>query len=214
VQALEAAGEELLLVCEGSLWQKPESLASQLCCVVGSAKARRLSRRRTGLSIAHKRPPFLLPALHWQGLLSVAMATPPTLAQLQCCSRPGAHASSPRAFEQALLEGSARQWRRQLRHSCERGSAGSGWMAAALAAGLRFVLRWKKGQQLLDSWGQQRKACQSGRGKRSIAYPQVRDSRRKELSKVGVLVIALTVVEQPQALLLIRAGLGKRGQPW
>ena len=53
VQALEVAGEEVLLVWDGSVWEKPESQASADWCVVRSAKARRLSRRRKRMTIPH-----------------------------------------------------------------------------------------------------------------------------------------------------------------
>jgi hypothetical protein len=83
VQALCEAGEEALLVWDGSVWEKPESQANTDWCVVRSAKARRLSRRRKGMTVPHKRPPILVPGLHWQGLLVVGMDGPPTLAHLE-----------------------------------------------------------------------------------------------------------------------------------
>jgi hypothetical protein len=78
VQALEVAGEEVLLVWDGSVWEKPESQANEDWCVVRSAKAGRLSRRRKGMTIPHNGPPLLVPGLHWEGLLVVGMDGPPT----------------------------------------------------------------------------------------------------------------------------------------
>jgi hypothetical protein len=214
VQALEAAGEEVLLVWDGSVWEKPESQASADWCVVRSAKARRLSRRRKRMTIPHKGPPILVPGLHWEGLLVVGMDGPPTLAHMEWWTTRGEHATTQRAVDQALLERSCTAWGRRVRHIWDRGYAGSGWIQAALAANVRFVVRWKKGNQLLDNWGEQRKASAIGRGKRSQSYRYLRDTRTKELIKVGVLVIPVTLLDHPQPLTLIIVRLGKGREPW
>jgi hypothetical protein len=169
VQALSQADEEVLLVWDGSVWEKPESQANADWCVVRSAKARRLSRRRKGMTIPHKGPPILAPGLHWEGLVVVGMDGPPTLAHMQWWTTRGEHATTQRAVDQALLEQSSREWGRRVRHIWDRGYAGSGWIQAALAAGVRFLVRWKKGNKLLDNWGEERKASAIGRGKRSVS---------------------------------------------
>jgi Transposase DDE domain len=214
VQALEAAGEEALLVWDGSVWEKPESQANADWCVVRSAKARRLSRRRKGMTIPHKGPPILVPGLHWEGLLIVGMQGPPTLAHMHWWTTRGEKASTQRAVDQALLERSAREWGRRVRHIWDRGYCGSGWIQAALAANVRFVVRWKKGNKLLDNWGEERKAGAIGRGKRSQSYRYLRDTRSKQLLKVGVVVIPVTLLDHPQPLFLIIARLGKGREPW
>ena len=214
VQALEVAGEEGLLVWDGSVWEKPESQASSDWCVVRSAKARRLSRRRKGMTIPHKGPPILVPGLHWEGLLVVGMDGPPTLAHLEWWTTRGEHTTTQRAVDQALLDRSATAWGRRVRHIWDRGYAGSGWITSALAANVRFVVRWKKGNKLLDNWGEERKASAIGRGKRSQSYRYLRDTRTKELIKVGVVVIPVTLLDQAQPLTLIIVRLGKGREPW
>ena len=126
----------------------------------------------------------------------------------------GEHASSQRAVDQALLERSATAWGRRVRHIWDRGYAGSGWIASALCANVRFVVRWKKGNKLLDNWGEERKAGAIGRGKRSQSYRMLRDTRTKELIKIGVVVIPVTLVDHPQPLWLVIARLGKGREPW
>jgi hypothetical protein len=214
VQALEAAGEEVLLVWDGSVWEKPESQANADWCVVRSAKAPRLSRRRKGLTIPHKGPPILVPGLHWDGLVVVGMDGPPTLAHLEWWTTRGEHPTTQRAVDQALLEQSSREWGRRVRHIWDRGYAGSGWIQAALAAGVRFLVRWKKGNKLLDNWGEERKAGAIGRGKRSVSYRHLRDTRTKELIKVGVVTIPVTLLDHAQPLWLVIARLGKGREPW
>jgi Transposase DDE domain len=214
VQAREVAGEEVLLVWDGSVWEKPESQANADWCVVRSAKARRLSRRRKGMTIPHKGPPILVPGLHWEGLLVVGMDGPPTLAHLQWWTTRGEQATTQRAVDQALLDRSATAWGRRVRHIWDRGYAGSGWIQAALSANVRFVVRWKKRNKLLDNWGEERKASAIGRGKRSQSYRYLRDTRTKELIKVGVVVIPVTVLDHAQPLHLIIVRLGKGREPW
>jgi hypothetical protein len=133
VQALVAAGEEVVLVWDGSVWEKPESQASSDWCVVRSAKARRLSRRCKGMTIPHKGPPILVPGLHWEGLLVVGMQAPPALAHLEWWTTRGEHASSQRVVDQALLDRSSTTWGRRVRHIWDRGYAA--------VAGYR--LRWQ-----------------------------------------------------------------------
>jgi hypothetical protein len=214
VQALSQAGEEALLVWDGSVWEKPESQANADWCVLRSAKARRLSRRRKGLTIPHKGPPILVPGLHWEGLLVVGMDGPPTLAHMEWWTTRGEHATTQRMVDQALLERSAKEWGQRVRHIWDRGYCGSGWIQAALAAKVRFVVRWKKGNKLLDNWGEERKASAIGRGKRSQSYRMLRDTRTKQLLKVGVVVIPVTLRDYPQPLWLIIARLGKGREPW
>ena len=214
VQALSQADEAVLLVWDGSVWEKPESQANTDWCVVRSAKARRLSRRRKGMTIPHKGPPILVPGLHWDGLVVVGMEGPPTLAHMQWWTTRGEHPTTQRAVDQALLEQSTREWGRRVRHIWDRGYAGSGWIAAALSAGVRFLVRWKKGNKLLDNWGEERKASAIGRGKRSVSYRMLRDTRTKELIKVGVVAIPVTLLDHPQPLWLVIARLGKGREPW
>lgn len=56
----------------------------------------------------------------------------------------------------------------------------------ALTVNARFVLCWQKGYKLLDRWAEERKAWQIARGQRSWEYRWLRDTRRREMQKVGV----------------------------
>lgn len=214
VQELEQAGQQVLLLWDGSVWEKPESQASKDWCVVRSAKARRLARRRKGLTLPLKGPPILVPGLHWDGMVVVGVDGPPSVAHLEWWTTRGEHATSQRVVDQALLERSSSAWGQRVWHIWDRGYAGSGWIQAALTAQVRFVVRWKKGNKLLDNWGEERKASAIGRGKRSQDYRKLRDSRTKQLMKVGIVVIPVTLVDHPQPLWLVVARLGKGREPW
>jgi hypothetical protein len=85
---------------------------------------------------------------------------------------------------------------------------------AAITATVRFVVRWKKGNKLLDNWGEARKAWEIARGKRSLDYRMLRDPRTKQLIKVGVVALPVTLLDHAQPLWLVVARLGKGREPW
>lgn len=214
VQTLTEEGHAVLAAWDGSVWEKPESQASQDWCPVRSAKARRLARRRKGISLPHKGPPILVPGLHWDGIVVLGMDGAPTLAHMEWWTTRGEHATSQREVEQRLLDRCAADWGAQVLHVWDRGYAGSPWVQAALTAKLRFVVRWKKGNKLLDNWGEARKAWEIARGKRAQGYRHLRDPRTKQLLKVGIVVIPVTLLDHAQPLTLVVARLGKGREPW
>jgi hypothetical protein len=214
VQTLTEEGSAVLAAWDGSVWEKPESQAAPDWCPVRSAKARRLARRRKGMSLPHKGPPILVPGLHWDGIVVLGMDGAPTLAHLEWWTTRGAHATNQRAVEQRLLDRCAADWGAQVLHVWDRGYAGSPWVQAALTAKLRFVVRWKKGNKLLDNWGEARKAWEIARGKRAQGYRHLRDPRTKQVIKVGIVVVPVTLVDHPQPLWLVVARLGQGREPW
>lgn len=186
VQTLKQEGTPVLAVWDGSVWEKPESQASQDWCPVRSAKARRLARCRKGISLPLKGPPILVPGLHWDGIVVLGMEGAPTLAHMEWGTTRGEHATTQREVEQRLLDRCAADWGQQVLHVWDRGYAGSPWVQAAMTANVRFIVRWKKGNKLLDNWGEARKAWEIARGKRSQNHRMLRDPRSKQLIKVGV----------------------------
>jgi hypothetical protein len=79
---------------------------------------------------------------------------------------------------------------------------------------IRFVLRWKKRNKLLDLWGEARKAWEITRGKRSWDYRYLRDSHTKERHKLGVVAVCVTHPVHPQPLWLVVARTGRHAEPW
>jgi len=214
VQMLQEEGEKVLAVWDGSVWEKPESQAGSDWCPVRSAKARRLARRRKGISLPHKGAPILVPGLHWDGIAVLGMSGSPTLAHMQWWTTRGPHATTQREVEQRLLSRCAEAWGQSVCHLWDRGYAGSPWVQAAITANVRFVVRWKKGNKLLDNWGEARKAWQIARGKRSQDYQMLRDPRNGQLIKVGIVALPVTLLDHAQPLWLVVARLGKGREPW
>lgn len=207
-------GEEPLLVWDTSVWEKPESSAAEGLCTVRSAKARRLKRIRPGLFNPPSGRPICVRGLHWLGLLLLRRHAPPQLVAMQWWTTRGERASNQQREIVSLLELASADWGRQVRHIFDRGFASAGWVSTFVEQDIRFVLRWKKGQKLLDSWGQARKAWEITRGKRSQEYRWLRDSHTGQVHKVGIVVVAVThpTVAQPLWLVVARAGKGR--EPW
>ena len=59
-----------------------------------------------------------------------------------------------------------------------------------------------------------RKAWEIARGKRAQGYRHLRDPRTKQLIKVGIVVIPVTLLDHPQPLWLVVARLGQGREPW
>lgn len=214
VAALQAAGEEPLAVWDESVLEKPESTASEGLCAVRSSKARRLKRIRPGFFNPPGGPPICVSGLHWLGVLITSRHTAPVVAAMNWWTTRGERASDQRTVQLELLARCHNAWGRQVRHVFDRGYASGPWLVQLLERELRFVLRWKKGQKLLDSWGEERKAWEIARGKRSWSYRQLRDTRTGEQRKVGVVAMPVNHPSHAQPLWLVVARPGKGHEPW
>src|SRR5689334_13740299 len=89
VQALRAAHEEPLLVWDGSVLEKPETLKNDDLCAVRSSRARRLKRIRPGFFNPPGGRPICVPGLHWLGLLVLGRAGAPAIAPMQRWTKRG-----------------------------------------------------------------------------------------------------------------------------
>ena len=207
-------GEEPLLVWDTSVWENPESTAAEGLCSVRSSKARRLKRIRPGLFNPPAGHPICVRGLHWLGLLLLTRHSPPQLVAMQWWTTRGPRASDQRSEIFSLLELCSADWGRQVRHIFDRGFASAAWITTVVQHDSRFVLRWKKGQKLLDNWGQARKAWQITRGKRSQDYRWLRDSHTGQVQKVGIVAVPVTHPTVAQPLWLVVARPGKGREPW
>lgn len=214
VQALLASGEEPLLVWDTSVLEKSESSASEGLCAVRSSKARRLKRIRRGLFNPPGGRPICVAGLHWLGLLVTSRHRSPQLAAQQWWTTRGQRASNQRSEVTSLLEQCSADWGRSVRHIFDRGFASGPWLLTFFEHDIRFVLRWKKGQKLLDSWGEERKAWEIARGKRSQDYRWLRDTHTGLTRKVGIVALPVTHPAHAQPLWMVVARPGKGHEPW
>jgi hypothetical protein len=214
VQALREGAEQPLLVWDGSLLEKPETLKNDDLCAVRSSKARRLKRIRPGVFNPPGARPICLPGLHWLGLLSVGRSGAPTVAAMQWWTRRGERASDQQTHLEQLLRRSVEAWGRDVGHVWDREFATGPWLPLMLEYTIRFVLRWKKRNKLLDGWGEARKAWEITRGKRWWQYRHLHDSHTGERHRVGVLAVCVTHPTQAQPLWLVVARPGRHYEPW
>ncbi|GIV97982.1 MAG: hypothetical protein KatS3mg057_2639 [Herpetosiphonaceae bacterium] len=155
-----------------------------------------------------------MPGLHWLALLVLGRSGPPTLATMQWWTTRGPRTTDRRTEECALFERCVTQWGRAVIHLFDRGFASAAWLCRLLDATVRFVLRWKKGNKLLDAWGEERKAWEIARGKRSWDARLLRDSRSGQERKVSVVALQVTHPEHARPLWLVVARQGAGHEPW
>jgi hypothetical protein len=214
VQTLQRTGDHVLLLWDGSVLEKPETIKNDDLCAVRSSKARRLKRIRPGFFNPPGGRPICVPGLNWLGLLILGRTGPPTVAAMRWWTKRGERTSDQQTELRSLLTQSVRAWGRTVLHIWDREFASAAWVCQMNDTNSRFVLRWKKRDKLLDSWGEARKAWQITRGKRSWDYRYLRDSHTGEQHKVGVVASCVTHPSHPQPLWLVVARPGRHLEPW
>jgi hypothetical protein len=228
VRAWRASGEEYLLIWDDSILEKPESQKAEGLCPVRSSKAARLARRRKGFSGPPPSRPIYVPGVRWLCLLLLGEQGPPVVAAMEWWSSrretapapapppPGAAAppSPTHQVRVALLQHCLARLGRHGCHVFDRGFAGGPFLGELLARELSFVLRWPKGYHLVDPAGEKRAAGAIVRGQRSWEHRWLKDSRRGELRKVGVLAVPVTHPDDATPLWLVVARGIKKDQPW
>ena len=169
-QRRTAAGEEVLLIWDESVLEKPESLTAEGLGAVRSSKAARLKRIKPGFYHPPGGPPVFVPGLQWLCLLVAGYGGPPTVAAMQWWTHRASGRvtpEDPRDLRRTLLARCVTAWGRQVLHVCDRGYAGAPWLGELLQRRCRFVLRGPKGWNLQATTGEKRPAWQFTRGLRS-----------------------------------------------
>lgn len=209
------SGEIPVLVWDESVLEKPESLKSEGLGSVRSSKARRLTRPRRGFfSSPTNGRPICVAGLSWIGLLLICEARPPRVVVMEWWSNRTLWAKDRRVVAGQLLARCRREWGRNVRHVFDRGYVGAQWIVQLLECDLRFVMRYKKRNKLLDTWGEERKAWELARGKRSWGYRMLRDPHTQQQCKVGVVALSVTYPQHARPLWLVVARLGQGHEPW
>jgi len=211
---LEAQEEEVLVVWDTSVLEKPESIALEGLCAVRSSKAARLKRIKPGYFNPPGGRPIFVPGMNWLSLLVMGRSGPPTLAAMRWWTTRGKLASDKRTEEKHLLRRCADAWGTQVLHIWDRGFAGNPWLTLAFVYTVRFVMRWNKHYKLVDEQGRERKAWEITRGKRSWEYRYIWDARRRCWRKTGIVAVPVTDPVHGQPLWLVVSRPGKGREPW
>lgn len=213
VDQLEAKADTALVVWDESVVEKPDSLAVEGLGPVRSSKAARLKRIKPGYFNPPGGRPIFVPGMHWFGLLVVGFAGTPVVAAMRWWSTRGKFARTRQAIAAQLLRRCAVAWQQRVIHVWDRGYASGPWLGQAFRFKVRFVLRWKKRQKLVDAKGL-RNAWRITQGKRSLDHRLLWDNRRRCWRKVGLVYAQVHHPDYPaQPLWLVVARSGRPGQP-
>lgn len=212
----EAQGEDGLLIWDGTVLEKPESLCAEGLCAVRSSKALRLTRVKKGYYHPPGKPVFV-PGLHGIGLLVAGHSDqqgPAMLAALRWWTSRGPLASYERDENCKLLRLSSRRWGHRLIHVFDRGYCSSRWLGALRSFNTRFILRWKTNYHLIDAQGVKQAAWKMARGKRGLAPRTIFDAVHRRNVEGSVLFFPVTHPDFPDWPLTLVVGRRKGGTPW
>lgn len=214
VQTLRQAQQAAYVIWDESVLEKPESLKAERLCAVRSSKAARLKRIKPGYFNPPGGRPICVPGFHWLQIVVAGLRGVSTLAHLHFWTTRG-EAAQQRVHEEAtLLQELATRWGQQVIHLWDRGFAGEPWLGLALAHHVRFIVRWKKGNKLIDPTGEARKAWEITRGKRSVDHRLIYDCQRRCDRKTGVVFVPVRLRHLPDPLWLVVSRPGQGRSPW
>jgi hypothetical protein len=195
--------------------EKPESLKAERLCAVRSVKARRLKRIKPGYYNPPRGKPIFVPGFHWFEVVVTGIKGAPCLAHFHWWTTRGETASKMRDEEGEVLQQLTKRWGSQVIHVWDRGFAGEPWLLQALEARVRFIVRWKKGNYLLDEHGIRHKASEISRKKRSIDHRLIYDCKRRCQRKTGIVFFQVKLPNLPaHSLWMVVSRPGAGRQPW
>jgi hypothetical protein len=215
IEQWEEQGEEGLVLWDGSVWEKPESLKSEGLGPVQSSKAKRLTHVKPGYYTPPGQP-ISVPGLHWVGLLLIGCRLnqgPALLAVMRWWTARGWRASWVRDEDKKLLEMAIRSWGRKVLHIFDRGYASSLWLGALSHFAARFVLRWRHQYRLLFE-GKLKAAWKIAQGKKAWGSRGLWDARRRKWISASVLAFPVRHPDHPDLPLWLVVARRTGGKPW
>jgi hypothetical protein len=207
--------EDVYVIWDESVIEKPESLKAERLCAVRSSKARRLKRIKPGYYNPPTGRPIFVPGLNWLQIVITGMHGAPALAHLHFWTTRGEAKTTKREEEHRLLRHLAQRWGRTVVHLWDRGFAGTPWLGLAILYQVRFIVRWNKDYKLIDPKGRLLKTWECARGKRSLDHRLIYDARRRCERKTGIVYVPVRVPDFPDfPLTLVVSRPGKGRKPW
>lgn len=213
---LAAQGETPLVIWDSSVVEKPESTHLEGLGRVRSSRVRRLARSRKALFNRPSRLPVGVPGFEWESLLLLGKDGRPHVAAMRWWGREKGGAGQQRHEQEQLLAKAARRWGKQVRHVFDRGYGYAAWLGLLWHFRVRYVVRWKKGNQLLDAAGVERKVWQIARGKRSWGQEAklVWDTHSRTYRATRVVAVPVRHPQYEGPLFLVVVRQGNRREPW
>src|SRR3989454_1360155 len=214
-QQMQQQGETPLCIWDSSVLEKPESEKLQGLGTVRSSRVRRLARSRKGLFNRPSRLPVSVRGFEWESILLLGASGVPQVVAMKWWGRQKGVPGKPRQQQLVLLSQVAQRWGRQVRHVFDRGSGHGPWLWQLWRYRLRFVVRWKKGNKLIDAQGQERKAWEIARGKRPWGKARLLwDTHCRVYRSTRVLALAVRHPEYQGQLWLVVVRQGRGREPW
>jgi len=215
VEIWQQQAEEGLLIWDGTMLEKPESLKGEGLCPVRSSKAGRLTRIKKG----YYRPPgapICVPGLHGIGLLLAGRRKeqgPPQFAGLRWWSSRGIFQSWERDENCRLLRVVSAVFGRRVLHVFDRGYCGAPWLGTLFHFEVRFVQRFKHRNHLVDANGIKQAGWKIARGKKGLAPRTIYDAVHRENVEGSVLFFPVTHPDFPDWPLTLVVGRRKGLEP-
>jgi len=215
-QELQNRGEVPLCIWDSSVLEKPESEQLEGLGAVRSSRVRRLARSRKGVFNRPSGMPVSVRGFEWESLLLVGKEGRPQVVAMRWWGRVKGVQGQQRKQQERLLARAARQWKRQVRHIFDRGYGTAAWLWLLCRFDVRFVVRWKKGNKLLDDAGCERKAWEIARGKRAWGTQAklLWDTHFRLYRSTRVLAVPVRHPEYEGRLCLVVVRQGKGREPW
>ena len=215
-QELESRGEMPLCIWDSSVLEKPESEKLEGLGAVRSSRVRRLARSRKGVFNRPSGMPVSVRGFEWESLVLVGKEGKPQVVAMRWWGRVKGVEGQQRRQQERLLARAARQWKRQVRHVFDRGYGTAPWLWQLCRFDVRFVVRWKKGNKLLDDTGCERKAWEIARGKRAWGTQAklLWDTHFRLYRSTRVLAMPVRHAEDGGRWWLVVVRQGKGREPW
>jgi len=207
--------EDVYVIWDESVLEKPESLKAERLCAVRSSKARRLKRIKPGYYNPPAGRPVFVPGLNWLQVVVTGMKGAPALAHIRFWTTRGEAKTTRREEEHRLLRDMSKRWGRSVIHLWDRGFAGAPWLGFVILYRVRFIVRWQKDYKLIAPDGRLLKAWECSRGKRSLDHRMISDARRRCERKTGIVFLPVRIPDFPDfplTLIVSRPGYGRK--PW
>lgn len=211
-EELRREGEQVYVVWDGSVLEKPESQKAPDLSAVKSSKVARRKKSRKG---AFNRPggkPIVVLGYEWTACIVVGEKGKVSLAAMDFWSRKGPDATSQREVEEKMLGKCARKWGKNVVHLFDRGYVGGPWLERLWWYKVQFLIRWKKGHRFIDENGNENSLSQIGKHYRSWGYRIIWDECSKKDRKTGIVAIPVRHASYQGKLwvVIVRRG----GEPW
>lgn len=214
VNELQHPQNEVYVIWDESVLEKPESIKSERLCPVRSSKAARLKRIKPGYFNPPGGRPIFVPGFNWLQVLVVGLQGVPTLAHLRWWTSRGEDASNKRREESIVLQKVHQLWGAMVIHIWDRGFASHPWLHQVLARSLRFIVRWRKDFKLVDTQGRALAAWKITRGKRSWGFRMIYDAKRRCYRKTGIIATPVWLPDHSKPLWLVVSRPGAGRPPW